>query len=101
MIVAVEPVVVRRRLHRVEWIDAERGHMRSGGLRGDRQGDGAGRFAALDPGDELRHELYGRRGVAVDGLPAGAVVETGNHIEPAERLRGGLPSCLSHDRAIV
>ena len=71
VIVAVEPVVARRRLHGVERIDAERGRMRACGLRGDGQGDRAGGFSALDPGDELRHELHGRRGIAVDGLSAG------------------------------
>src|SRR5580700_11759165 len=75
--------------------------MRPRGLRGDGQGDRAGRLSALDPGDELRHELHGRCGVAVDGLPARAVVETRNHVEPAEGLRCGQATRLAYDRAII
>ena len=61
----------------------------------------AGGFPAFDPGDELRHELHGRRGIAVDRLSARAVIETGNHIEPAEGLRRGQPARLSDDGAVI
>jgi hypothetical protein len=61
----------------------------------------AGRLSALDPGDELRHELhYGRR-IAVDGLPARAMVETWNHVQAAERLRGRQASRLADHCAVV
>src|ERR1700722_12297988 len=72
IVIAVEPVVFRRRLKWVKRRDAQFSQVVASALRGDRQDDFAGGLAVLDPLGELRHELHRGRGVAVDFLSARA-----------------------------
>src|SRR4051794_31938269 len=87
-VVAVEAVIARRGVERVEWGDADRAHRRAGGLRAHWEGDRAGRLGVLDPIDEFVYEVDRRGGVARRVRATRAVIEARDHVQAREPLRG-------------